>query len=205
MPEQILVKLSGCIMQFPIRNGQLLFRAGDVAREAFLIHKGVNGVPAKVRLDPFRLKDGLDEDVDETDRASWELDTSKKFIELEDGDIFGLNALDFDDADVVRDLRATATTDGELWLLPADAVQAVHEQHPDAGLREKVLQFRAKRGEEFATGRVRPTLPGPNPQRFAVCFCDACHDNFPSGTASPTGTLEPLPWFACAHLSAHRC
>ena len=163
MPEQILVKLSGCIMQFPIRNGQLLFRAGDVAREAFLIHKGVNGVPAKVRLDPFRLKDGLDEDVDETDRASWELDTSKKFIELEDGDIFGLNALDFDDADVVRDLRATATTDGELWLLPADAVQAVHEQHPDAGLREKVLQFRAKRGEEFATGRVRPTLPGPNP------------------------------------------
>ena len=53
MPEQILVKLSGCIMQFPIRNGQLLFRAGDVAREAFLIHKGVNGVPAKVRLDPF--------------------------------------------------------------------------------------------------------------------------------------------------------
>eukprot|EP01046_Picozoa_sp_COSAG06_P012136 COSAG06_NODE_703_length_12909_cov_33.909758_2_plen_147_part_00 len=77
------------------------------------------------------------------------IDDTKKAIVLEDGGFFGINALDFQPADVIRTLKATALTDGELMLLSADAVEDVAKDYPEIKLL--VLKYIAKRHDELGT------------------------------------------------------
>ena len=86
------------------------------------------------------------------------IDDTKKAIVLEDGGFFGINALDFQPEDVIRTLKATALTDGELMLLSADDVEAVAKDYPQ--IKRLVLEYIAKRHDELGTTGVNvPTTP----------------------------------------------
>ena len=168
LPEQILVSMSQLIVPYPMQQGQVLFDAGDVARETFIIARGVDGEKGQVKIEPYKClnpyADGQPRpkhcgasDAGQKD-GIWIVDETKKAIVLEDGGFFGVNALDFKPDDVIRTLKATALTDGELMLLSADAVEAVAKEYPE--IKPLVLKYIAQRREELGTtGDAAPATP----------------------------------------------
>ena len=69
------------------------------------------------------------------------LEEGKQIIELTDGDMVGANALSFGARHALRKSRATVLGDGDLMLIPREAVIHVHNAFPAANVKEHIERF----------------------------------------------------------------
>lgn len=98
-----------------------LFQQGDMAREAYVINCGVDGKKCKV---------SVHRDAEST-----------SIVQLTDGDIVGVDALVFGYEHCFRKAEATVIADGDLMLIPREAILSLHKTFPDAGVKEHIERF----------------------------------------------------------------
>ena len=83
--------------------------------------------------------------------ARWEEDPNAAPLLLEDGGMFGIEALNFErDHDVIREVTATAKTDGELMLLSVGALEECATRYPR--LKGQILSYQAQLTHQFLKG-----------------------------------------------------
>jgi CRP-like cAMP-binding protein len=150
VPEHVLVELSKAVFPYPVKQGQKIFAAGQVAREVFLLQSGMDGGTASVRLETM-IKKTAAERAEGPDRGTWRVDPAYKPMILTcsgtEGTetlMFGEEALDFktegqaEELVITRTFTATALTDGHLILIDASEVERIHNSYPTAGLERNV-------------------------------------------------------------------
>ena len=195
LPEQVIVALSRVVRPYPMRADDEIVRAGEIGREAFIISQGVEKQAARVKLQAFIQ---VEAGGAESDR--WLPAPNRKDIVLTDGDLFGEEALDFDEGDVVRTITATALTDGELILIDADHVEKVAEESGSSLLKRSILEFRAARMEEMwqeeqpeGAGRLSGRLSGKVKRSMSIVNLQAGVNGRalrPCSSESPLGAIE---------------
>jgi CRP-like cAMP-binding protein len=150
VPEHVLVELSKAVSPYPVKKGQAIFAAGQVAREVFLLQSGMDGGTASVRLEKM-IKQTAAERAEDPDKGEWRVDPAYKSMILTCSDatgtetlMFGEEALDFktegqaEELVIKRTFTATALTDGHLILIDASEVERIHNSYPTAGVERNV-------------------------------------------------------------------
>ena len=84
----------------------MLYRPGDIGREAYIISQGIDGAKCEIVLSEAVQMANSGDHVDITDLTCC------------DGDLVGVNALRFGSKDVVRRNTATVKAGGDLLLIP---------------------------------------------------------------------------------------
>jgi hypothetical protein len=119
MPERVLIALAGHVIPYQVWEGDVLYQPGDIGREAYVLRQGIDGAKCEITISQDNCKD----------------------ICVGDGELLGVNALQFGAADVVRSNTATVTAGGDLMLIPRWAVKQVELCFPLAGLKRAVQDY----------------------------------------------------------------
>ena len=104
---------------------------------------------------------------------------------LEDGGIFGIEALNFErDHDVVREVTATAKTDGELMLLSVDALEECATRYPR--LKRQILNYQTQLTHQLFKGSEQK-----NSQDAGVRGEPTADDSEQLDTSATASTMSP--------------
>ena len=71
--------------------------------------------------------------------------------------VFGIEAVNFEPSDVVRDVKATAKTDGELLLFSAHALESCAMTHPR--LKQQILRYQLEQSSRFSAASEQTREP----------------------------------------------
>lgn len=148
LPTHILMQMAQIVMPYPMRKDDELIRPGEAGGEVFVIVCGLDrGQKGVVELRKCRHS---------TENERWEDDFTATPMLLEDGGIFGIEAL-FEPNDGIRDIMATAKTDGELLLFSARALEECAVTHPR--LKRQILHYQAQRSLQISVASEQTQEP----------------------------------------------
>jgi CRP-like cAMP-binding protein len=126
MPERVLVALASHVIPYHVCEGDVLYQPGDIGREAYIVRQGIDGAECEIIISQDHHAD----------------------VRVTNGEMIGVNALQFGAADVVRNNTATVTAEGDLMLIPRWAVKEVELNYPLAGLKAAVQDYIKERNRK---------------------------------------------------------